>query len=259
MTETSPDAVLENMDTAYVNLPALLRYLQEREFAGRVHVELIEYEADIYLNPQNAPRVREIDHATGRESDGDEALHRILVRSGEAGGLVSVYRADVETLEGANIPLASTHMGIETGVDSDEDLSPEELEWRDLLRVSGELIASVERASASVGLDFDTLFRGVKLELSDDYPFLDPLTERFEYISGGLVRLHANPSADSYVASICECMRRVVSKMATGERSGGHRERVALELAILARRRQTQLSRFKFIHQFDRIAGTRVL
>ena len=259
MTETVPSAVNENMDTAYVNLTALLRYLQLREFAGRVHVELIEYEADVYLKPHDAPRVREMDHSTGQEAEGAEALRHLLARSGESGGLVSVYAGEEETVEGANMPLPLPNLAIEFGLESDAEISPEDQEWHELVNTSGELIAAIERASQSTDTDFETLFRGARLALSDDYFFLDPLTERFEYETGGIVRVHARPSPDAYVASICECLKRVVSRMATGERSGRLRERVALELAILARRRQSQLTRFKFLQQFDRIAGTRVL
>ena len=35
-------AVHQNLDTAYVNLAALVRHLQQRDFTGRVHVELDE-------------------------------------------------------------------------------------------------------------------------------------------------------------------------------------------------------------------------
>lgn len=259
MTESIPSAVHENMDTAYMNLAALLRYLQQREFAGRVHVELVEYEADVYLNAQDAPRVREMDHATGQEAEGEEALQHLLARAGESGGLVSVYAGEEETFEGANMLSPLPNLGMEFGLESDSNISREDLEWHELVRLSGELIAAVERASLSVDVDFEALFRGARLELSDDYFFLDPLTERFEYETGGVVRVHARPSPGAYVASICECLKRVVSKMATGERGGRLRERVALELAVLARRRQSQVTRFKFILQFDRIAGTRVL
>lgn len=259
MSETNSRALHENLDTAYVNLAALLRYLRQREFTGRVHVQLVEYEADVYLNAQGAPRVRELDHATGREAEGEEAMQRLLVRAVEAGGLVSVYAGEDETASDAQTPLALPNFDIDFGGEPEAQLTPEQQEWRDLLRVSGEVMAAVERAALSAGVDFETLLRAARLELSDDYAFLDPLAGRFEYQTGGFVSLHAWPSPDAYVVSICECLRRVVAKMAAGELEGRLRERVALELAVLARRRQSQLMRFKLIQQFDRIAGTRVL
>jgi hypothetical protein len=259
MNEATSSAVHENLDTAYVNLAALLRYLREREFTGRVHVELVEYEADVYLAAQEPPRAREIDHTNGHEAEGDDALQRLLVRASEPGGLVSVYADEAEGANGSAGAVSPKIEWIDFVNERDEELSPEQREWQDLLRVSGELIAAVERASLSAGADFEGLLRATRLELSDDYAFLDPLTERFEYSSGGMVRLRARPSAEAYVSSICEALRRITGKVAVGERSGRVRERMALELAVLARRRQSQLARFRFLPHFDRIAGTKVL
>ncbi|MEA2172739.1 MAG: hypothetical protein QOD00_331, partial [Blastocatellia bacterium] len=86
--EAKRPPVHENLDTAYVNLGALLRYLQAREFTGRVHIELEEYDADVFLNGKESPRVRETDHTTGRAGEGEEALRRLMVRASSPGGLV---------------------------------------------------------------------------------------------------------------------------------------------------------------------------
>ena len=248
--------VHENLDTAYVNLAALLRYLQGREFSGRVHVELDEYEADIFLSAGERQRVREKDYATGRQEEGEDALQRLLVRGREPGGLVSVYEnrdeageEDSSSVEDSGAMPAETE---EAGVGGEEG------EWLDLVRLGGELIATIERAALSAGADFVNIFRAVRIEMADDYSFLDPSAGRFEY-ANGIIRLRAKPSASAYVAGVSEAMRRVVDRIAVGPRRTTVRERVALELAVLARRRQSQLAKFKFTPQFDRIAGTRVL
>ena len=48
----------ENLDTSFVNLSALVRYLRRRQFVGNVRVELSGYEADIVLTAVNQMRVR---------------------------------------------------------------------------------------------------------------------------------------------------------------------------------------------------------
>lgn len=243
----------ENLDTAYVNLGALLRYLQGRSFTGRVHVELEEYAADIFLVGGEAPRVREVDHTTGRSAEGEEAMRRLLVRASAPGGLISVY-------EGAREAAADSALAPEEEEDDEETagLTKEEAEWRDLLSLSGELVATVERAAQSVGADFQEIFRAARLALAEDYPFLDPTTNRLEYERGRL-RLQARPGLNTYVQGLAECLRRVVQKLSAGRRGGQVRERVALELAVLARRRAGRLARFKLTAQLDRIAGTKVL
>lgn len=82
----------ENLDTSFVNLPALIKYLRRRQFVGRVRIELSGYEADIHLTAENQLRVREYDQIAGRVAEGEEALQRILIRSREPGGIINVYQ-----------------------------------------------------------------------------------------------------------------------------------------------------------------------
>lgn len=84
--------VHENLDTSFVNVSALVRYLRRRGFVGNVRVELSGYEAEIFLGEANALRVREHDRIAGRVAEGEEALQRILIRSREPGGIVNVFQ-----------------------------------------------------------------------------------------------------------------------------------------------------------------------
>jgi hypothetical protein len=250
--------VYERLDTAFVNLGALLRYLQQRAFVGRIHVVLEEYEANVMLDGGPATRVREVDHATGRSGEGEDALTRLLVRAREPGGLISVYEGAGEAAANEDEHTAVDEKAAAAAAAAAQSLTPEEREWRDLLNISGEVVAAVERALLSAQADFAGIFRAVRLELADDFPFLDPSTRRFEYAHAS-VRLHAGVGMKVLVAGLSECLRRTIEKTAKGPQAKRLRERVALELAVLARRRQTQLMRFKWTQQFDRIAGTRVL
>lgn len=89
--------IYENLDTSFVNVPALIRYLRRRRFAGRVRIELSGYEADVLLSAENQMRVREYDQIAGRVAEGEEALQRILIRSREPGGIVNVFQNVAET------------------------------------------------------------------------------------------------------------------------------------------------------------------
>lgn len=89
----------ENLDTSFVNLSALVRYLRRRQFVGKVRVELSGYEADIFLGAANHLRAREHDQIAGRIAEGEEALQRILIRSREPGGIVNVYQEVSENEE----------------------------------------------------------------------------------------------------------------------------------------------------------------
>ncbi|HEX8422268.1 MAG TPA: hypothetical protein VF634_02600 [Pyrinomonadaceae bacterium] len=248
-------ALHENLDTAYVNLAALLRYLQQRDFTGRVHVELDEYDGDIYLAARAAVQARERDHVTGREAEGQAALQRILVRASEPGGRVSVY-------EGASAPDETGDVNLHTPTTAEEAATrartQEERDRRNVLQLSGEVIAAVERGVlAASNENFAAHFQTARREIADDYPFLLSLGNCVEY-EDGEARLKRGMEVEKFVGGSCEALRRVVERVAaTGERARGVRREVARELAALAERRPRALTRFGFTPQLERIAGLR--
>lgn len=84
--------VHQNLDTSFVNLSALIKYLRRRRFAGIIRVRLNNYEAEIHITAENQLNVRERDHLSGRVSEGEEALQRILIRSREPDGSINVFQ-----------------------------------------------------------------------------------------------------------------------------------------------------------------------
>lgn len=93
----------ENLDTSFVNLQALIRYLRRRGFACKIHVQMSGYEANIYLGAENQLKAVEHDQIAGRIAEGDEAMQRILIRSREPGGVINVFQ---EVAESAAAPAA---------------------------------------------------------------------------------------------------------------------------------------------------------
>lgn len=83
----------KNLNTSFINLSALLRHLRERKFVGVVHLEMRDYEADVFLPGKNKIEARERDSRAGRVSVGPEVLERLLIRAREPNGLVSVYQS----------------------------------------------------------------------------------------------------------------------------------------------------------------------
>src|SRR2546423_6266816 len=81
----------ENLDTSFVNLWGLLRFLTQRSFVGRVHVELENYTADVFLNGSETPLVHEVDSESGTDVVEEAALHRLVLRVREAAGKITVY------------------------------------------------------------------------------------------------------------------------------------------------------------------------
>ena len=262
MSRSKNFSVYENLDTSFVNLGALLRYLQQHDFTGHIHVSMSDYEANIVLRDGERKEIRERDIVTGREAEGEAALQRLLVRALDPGGRISVYSEDEQGASGVlgieGAPPHQTTRAEAAPEDTRREMADDEIDWQGLLRASADLIASIERATLGIGANFDAVFRLSRLELADDYDFLDPNGGGFRYLNNE-IELHANPGQRPFVSGLCETLRRVVDKISTGKRAASVRERVALELAVLARRRQRQLTEFGIMSQLDRIAGTRVI
>ena len=286
--EAKPARILyENLDTSFVNVWALLRYLSQRSFIGRVHVELENYSADVFVNGSETPLVHEIDRDAGTDVVEEAALHRLVLRVRESSGSINVYEgvsesippqteSALESLPPADEitsvaePEAATPQAIESSAGKDEDetvvatdtvtvvRSANDGEWSETMRVSGELIAGVERAATSLGADFASLFRETRISLADDYAFLDPMTGQMRYENSS-VTMNGESQRQGYIAGVSEALRRVVDQIATGERERRTRERIALELARVARKHSEALARSGFSEQLDRIVATKVL
>ena len=141
-----------------------------------------------------------------------------------------------------------------------EDLYPtgSYSDWPAILAASGELIAAVERAVNAAGENFGNLFNRVRLQLADDYSFLDPMSRAFDY-ANGVASLNVELPVNVYASGLSEALRRSVDRVAVGDRTRRVRERVALEILAVARKQGQVLERSGFQSQLDRIAGTRVM
>ena len=286
--ETKSARVLyENLDTSFVNVWALLRYLTQRSFVGRVHVELENYSADVFVNGSEMPLVHEIDRDAGTDVVEEAALHRLVLRVRESSGSINVYEgvsesippqtesamefsplADEITSVAASDAATPEAGGSSAGKDEEETVVATDTEtvvrpandgeWSETMHISGELIAGVERAATSLGADFASLFRETRISLADDYAFLDPMTGQMRYENSS-VSMNGESQPQGYVAGVSEALRRVIDQIATGERERRTRERIALELARVARKHSEALARSGFSEQLDRIVATKVL
>jgi hypothetical protein len=296
--ESKSRVVYDNLDTTFVNLWALLRSLSQRGFIGRVRVEMKDYTADVFMTGSNTPLVHEIDRAAGTDTLEEAALHRLVLRARETPGTISVFEGadeavavqstatqtetgaanptsdepilapEIETPATPNATQPSTESNRErqglaastpVAAPTERDAEPiDEIEWGAVVKATGELIGGVERALTGAGADFASLFNTARLELADDYTFLDPMSDGFTY-SNSVVTLNGELPANSFVAGLSEALRRVVDRVATGDRARRVRERVALELFSVARKRNEILARSGFRSQLDRIAGTKVI
>jgi len=292
----------QNLDTAFVNLWSLLRKLTQQGFIGRVHLELEDYSADVFLDGSSTPVIREFDRTANTETVETGTLHRVVLRARGATGTINVFagsdEAKVKQTSAATsmpqTPAASSAepTGFETST-TNRDISeaapsptatrePETAfeippppaspsgvvesvyrsgsyqDWPAILTVSGELIGAVERGVNAAGGNFASIFEAVRLELADDYDFLDPFAQTLRY-SAGVVSLRTEPAVSVFVSGLSETLRRTINTVAIGDRARRIRERVALEMLPVVRKHAEVLERSGWRAHLDRIVGTTVM
>ncbi len=276
-TKNAPSRLLyQDLDTSFVNLWALLRYLSQQSIVGRVHVDLTDYSADVFLDGSETPLVHEIDRAAGTDVVEEAALHRLVLRVRESPGKISVYEGAKEAVapqrrssaSSAQVPAAAPpeSMRSSDAKDADDVLTETTLVQEstptagtgDPIKLSGELIAAVEHAATAQAANFAELFQQTRVALGDDYTFLDPMSGVLDYKTSS-VSIKGGSLPQGFVAGISEALRHVVDQLATGDRARRTRERVALELARVARKNRDGIDASGFKEQLDRIAGTKVL
>ena len=284
----------ENLDTSFVNVSALVRYLRRRQFVGNVRIELSGYEAEIFLSEGNAIRVREYDRIAGRIGEGEEALQRILIRSREPGGIVNVYQtAEEETVaENTETPaekvsnpfqnikpssvLTATAAPTKEIVvekpkpkislpnlpfeftnkveDKAKQSNISPNDWQMLLNLTGEILGTIDKTLATANLNFPAAFLKARTEISDDYPFLNPAANIFAYKAGKIL-MREQQSAKLFTASILETLRRMLEKLGANPKFADlHRTATQKLLALLYQRRPLY-DKFSITKPLEKILG----
>lgn len=267
----------ENLDTSFVNLSALVKYLRRRQFVGNVRVELSGYEADIVLTAENGLKVREHDQITGRIAEGEEALQRLLIRAREPGGIIHVYQTVEETEKPLPIieekPVAVT---LPQAKKADEDalksnlklpkfpfelsnrveakakqthLSPSE--WNMLLDLTSELLRTIDKSLAEANLNFSTAFEKARIEISGDYPFLSPISGVFDY-KNGKVSMEEQVSPMLFIASINETLRRILEKLGKNQKFADIHRNTTQKILALIDTRKPLYDKFSITPQLEK-------
>ena len=281
----------ENLDTSFVNLSALVKYLRRRQFVGNVRVELNGYEADIVLTAENGLKVREHDRITGRVSEGEEALQRLLIRAREPGGIIHVYQRVEETAQAIvekpapmiqekpvaeqkaiavnqlqnnqitkDVPKSSLKLPkfpfeLSNRVEAKArqiNLSP--MEWQQLLDLTAELLQTIDKSLAEANLHFPTAFEKARIEISGDYPFLSPISGFFDY-KNGKVSMEEKVSATLFVASINETLRRILEKLGKNEKFSDVHRATTQKILALIHQRKSLYDKFFITPQLEKIVG----
>ncbi len=326
----------QNLDTSFVNLSALVKYLRRRQFVGRVNIQLNGYKAEVLLKRNNRLSVTERDEISGRVSEGEEAFQRVLIRAREPGGSISVHQVVVESggvtekpvkkaaakpalqtlkvkavkepvlqaevmraatrkpspayvVQANNGANGSANGSLKTAVRANTRPKPVENgnapaintkpslpdfpfelenrfehasrtkklstdDWTTLLKLTVELVGVIDRSLANHGLNFAAAFRKARTEISDDFPFMNPSAQIFDY-ENGRITMTKQVNETIFVASIIESVKRIFDRLGeSGKFKEPHREFAHLVIALI-NKRSAQYDRFGMTGPLRRMLG----
>ncbi|PYS97771.1 MAG: hypothetical protein DMF63_18750 [Acidobacteria bacterium] len=216
----------QNLNTSFVNVGALVRYLRRLQFVGSIRVELSSYEADIVFTSKQMIQAREYDHIAGRIAHGEQALQRILIRCKEPHGRIHVYKSvegyagtgdgsvfvDKVILVKAREMAASVGGASANGKATEFILNVGESENAQVLAALSDLLRTVDEALERCSLSFASAFELSCNAIAASHPFMQGKRRALVYSKGEIrLNVQANPSsvAEAVFAALAPIFRRL--------------------------------------------------
>lgn len=220
------EPIHKNLNTSFVNVTALVRYLRDLQFVGSIRIELSSYEADIVFTSSRLILAREYDHIAGRISQGTDALKRILMRAKEPHGRIHVYRAvegyaghddgpvfidrsivtkarEMATNTGGKMASVSQYELVMNNADGEQALVLGELS--ELLRVIDEVLAKGNLSfAAAFGIACDAI--------APNYPFMSADERALRYRDGE-IKLSSAADAGMVVSAVFAALRPIFNRL----------------------------------------------
>jgi|SRR5829696_5805388 len=222
----------ENLNTSFVDVAALVRYLRRLQFVGSIRIELSSYEADIIFTTSNTIRAREYDHIAGRISQGEHALKRILIRAKEPHGRIHVYKSvegyaghDDSVFIDKSIVSNAREMAANRGGTASKESSREFLlndrdrENAPVLAALSELLSIVDQTLAKAKLSFASAFQLACEVIASDYPFIGRNRDALVYRNGE-IRLNATADAGTVTAAVFDALSPILRRLRNQQKYG---------------------------------------
>lgn len=215
----------QNLNTSFVNVGALVRYLRGLQFVGSIRIELSSYEADIIFTTSKTIIAREYDHIAGRISHGPQALQRILIRAKEPHGRIHVYKSmdgstgaagrifvdksivasarEMAASRGGTRSTYTTHEFLLSGSDGESSL---------ILGALSELLRMIDESLAKGKLSFTAAFTIACEAIAADFPFMTA-SERAIVYEDGEIRVATDAEASSVASAVFAALRPIFIRL----------------------------------------------
>lgn len=256
----------QNLNTSFVNVAALVRYLRGLQFVGSICIELASYEAEIVFTSSNTIRAREYDHIAGRIAHGEDALQRILIRAKEPHGRINVYKA-VEGYAGGDDgsvfvdkfiitnarEMAASNGGTTMHLDANQELvlSSQDGENALVLAALSEVLRVIDESLAAGRLSFSAAFRLACDGITSEFPFLKQSRSALVY-KNGEITVHVEADAKLVSSAVFAALRPIFQRLRREQKYGDLLQILSerlLELSTEKRREFVSLGLMNYVEE----------
>ena len=263
------EPIHQNLNTSFVNVGALVRYLRGLQFVGSIRIELASYEAEIIFTESRTVRAREYDHIAGRIAHGQGALQRILIRAKEPHGLIHVYKAaeryagrndgsifiDKAIMAGAR-ELAASRGGTAVSVAASREvvLSGRDSENAQVLAAISDLLRMIDEALAVGKLSFSAAFRVACDAIASEFPFMRESRGALVY-ENGEIALNADADAEVVSSAVFSALRPIFRRLRSEQKYSELFKILSDSLLELATERRHEFVRLGLMDHIEELLG----
>jgi hypothetical protein len=261
------EPIHKNLNTSFVSLSALVRYLGNLQFVGSIRVEFASYEADIVFTRSRTIQAREYNHVDGRISHGKLALERILLRGREPHGRIHVYKYVTEGYAGmtenvfversiaANArKLAEAAGGTANNKKCEFMSAGRNSENAEMLNAISDVLRTVDESLAGAKLSFSAAFRLACESIAKDYKFLRRKRNALVYREGS-VFVSAQADAQTIASAVFAALRPIFRRLKSEAKYEALFHRLSNALRATAEQNQNCYQRLGLTRYIEDLIG----
>jgi hypothetical protein len=257
------EPIHQNLNTSFVSVRALVRYLRGLQFVGSIRIEWSSYEADIIFTGSGTIRAREFDHIAGRIAHGEHVLERILERAREPHGRIHVYKAiegyaghdegavfiDKSIVAGAR-SLAANSGGNVGRANYEFILSGHESESALVLGELSELLRVIDEILAKGRLSFPAAFGNACDAIAPNFPFMNDSSLRYK---NGEIVLNGSADASSVASAVFAALRPIFERLRREIKYESLLRLLTERLREIASRKRSEYVRLSLMHHVEEL------
>ena len=257
----------QNLNTSFVNVAALVRYLRSLQFVGSIRIELSSYDADIVFTSSGMILAREYDHIAGRISKDSDALKRILIRAREPHGRVHVYKAaegyaghdDGLVFVDRAIVTKAREMAANTGGKMASTTRYERLmndadgENALVLDALSELLRAIDEILAKGKLSFAAAFGIACDAIAPKYPFMNSDGRATLRYKNGEIKLRSTADVETVVSAVFAALRPIFNRLRREKKYEGLSSVLVIRLQEMSREKRKEYDRLSLMQHIEEL------